>query len=300
MNPLLQSILEHIEAKHPAHAARLKPWVESNDSIYETRAAEFFSRYQACAQQLGRTLFEGVDCYLQLCAHMVRERMEFLRSGRYANQSFAEVEKHIYLNPEVFEYHMHGLVFAQFFWPEQYARFRLFSERIGRNLKSGDRYLEIGGGHALYILEAIRRASSEVNFQLVDISPSSMKLARGMTEGLKIDFRLQNIFDFAPAEKFNFITMGEVLEHVEDPLSLLHKLRGLLVPDGKAFISTPANAPTIDHIYLFNDADEIRAMLRKAGFEILVEKVEFAQNVNEAKARQLKIAEMFAAFVQPR
>jgi 2-polyprenyl-3-methyl-5-hydroxy-6-metoxy-1,4-benzoquinol methylase len=230
---------------------------------------------------------------------MVFERLEFMRSGKYASSSFADVEKQIYLNPEMFEYHMHGLVFAQFLWPEQFTRFKFFSNNIGREFKSGSKYLEIGGGHALYILEAMNQAPENVSFQLVDISPSSMELAKGIMEGLKIDFQLKNIFDFAPEEKFDFITMGEVIEHVEDPLALLIKVRELLTPGGIAFITTPANAPTIDHIYLFNNAHEIRELFIKAGFKIVNEAVQFAENVTEEKARKYKIALMYAAFVKP-
>ena len=155
---------------------------------------------------------------------MVLERTQFLRTGRYTSSSFADVEKQIYMNPDVFEYHMHGLVFAQFFWPEQSARFKFFSTHIAANLPANGRYLEIGGGHALYVLEAINHSSLNNQFSLVDISPSSMELAKGIAGEKRIDFRLMNIFDYAPTERFEFITIGEVIEHVENPLSLLRRV----------------------------------------------------------------------------
>lgn len=262
-----------------------------------TKASAFFERYKAYIEERGQSIEYGLDCYLKLIARMVHERMEFLRTGKYASSSFADVEKQIYLNPDVFEYHMHGLVFAQFFWPEQSTRFRFFSENIAGFMPAEGRYLEIGGGHALYILEAIHHSSSSTDFSLVDISPSSMELAKGFAKGLPINFRLLNIFDYAPTKKFEFITMGEVIEHVEDPLSLLKRVRDLLAPGGTAFISTPANSATIDHIHLFNSANEIRKMLEEAGFQIVIEKVQYADNVTEDRARKLKSAVMYAAFV---
>jgi 2-polyprenyl-3-methyl-5-hydroxy-6-metoxy-1,4-benzoquinol methylase len=292
-------MLAYVDRHDPAHAARLGLWISQRDEAYLAKATDFFRRYRDYIESTGRTLEYGLDCYLKLRARMVHERLEFLRSGHYANRSFAEVEKQIYSNPAAFEYHMHGLMFAQFFWPEQYTRFRFFSDHIRNELAQGGRYLEIGGGHALYILEAMSQAPWNTAFELVDISPSSMALAQGITRGLAIDFRLMNICDFAPDVKFNFITMGEVLEHVEAPLQLLVQVRNLLAPGGKTFISTPANSPTIDHIYLFNDADEIRAMLKDAGFEILREATQYADNVNAEKARKLKVALMYAAFVTP-
>jgi SAM-dependent methyltransferase len=123
-------------------------------------------------------------------------------------------------------------------------------------------------------------------------------LARGTTTGLPIEFREMNILNYSDPEKFDFITVGEVIEHLEDPLQLLVKIREMLAPNGRGFISAPTNSPTIDHIYLFREVDEIRDMLRKAGFRITSEEI-YAENVDEAKARRLKLPVMFAAFVLP-
>jgi len=298
MTPILQYIVDYLERANSAHSDRVKRRLEEEKDEQLSKASAFFAQYQSYIESEGKTLDYGLDCYLKLEAQMVHERAEFLRSGKYANSSFAEVEKQIYSNPKVFEYHMHGLVFAQFFWPEQSARFQFFSEHIGAELAKGGRYLEIGGGHGLYVLEAANRAPRNTEFTLVDISPSSMKLARGIAGRLPIDFQLMNIFEYLPDEKFDFVTLGEVLEHVEDPRSLLGKVRELLAPGGTAFISTPANAPTIDHIYLFNSADEIRTMLNECGFRVLQEKLQFSKNVSEEKARRLKVPAMYAAFVR--
>lgn len=300
MNPLLQYILNFIEEKNPAHAAKLKSWMEKMDAGYFSDAENFFTRYKNFIEGTGRKIDYGIDCYLKLCAQMVFERIEFIRTGKYANSSFEEVEKSIYLNPESFEYHMHGLVFAQFLWREQYTRYKFFSNNIANYLSGNGKYLEIGGGHALYILEAVRKGNKNFSYHLVDISPSSMELAKGITTGLNISYQLKNIFDFAPGEKFNFITMGEVIEHVENPLALLIKVREMLSENGVAYITTPANAPTLDHIYLFNNADEIRAMLNEAGFEIVNEKTQYADEVSEARAQKMKVALMYAAFVKPK
>ena len=270
----------------------------AEDPALLATATAFFQRYQTYIEARGQTLCYGLDCYLKLVARMVQERMEFLRTGKYASNSFVDVEQQIYMNADVFEYHMHGLVFAQFLWPEQATRFKFFSQHIAKHLAESDSYLEIGGGHALYILETVRHAPATTNFSLIDISPSSMELAKGIVGDLPIDFRLLNIFDYAPGTTFDFITMGEVIEHVEDPLSLLRRVRELLAPGGHAFISTPANSATIDHIYLFNSADEIREMFLEAGFAIVAEKIEFADNISPERAAKLKSAVMYAAFVK--
>jgi hypothetical protein len=74
----------------------------------------------------------------------------------------------------------------------------------------------------------------------------------------------------------------------------------MLTDDGRAFISAPTNSPTVDHIYLFNSAQEIRDLLHEAGFEIEAEATRYAEDVSEQKAVKYKVAQMFASFLRKR
>ncbi len=80
-----------------------------------------------------------------------------------------------------------------------------------------------------------------------------------------------NALDFKEDTQFDFITMGEVIEHVEDPKPLLQNISRLLKPQGKAFLTTCANSPAIDHIYLFHNVEEIRELFSNCGLEIVEE-----------------------------
>jgi trans-aconitate methyltransferase len=84
-----------------------------------------------------------------------------------------------------------------------------------------------------------------------------------------------------------------VLEHVEDPVRLLEKLYELLDENGKVIITTPTNAPAIDHIYLFKNAEDIREVIRKAGFKILEEKCIYSENLPPEMAEKMKISMMY-------
>jgi hypothetical protein len=55
----------------------------------------------------------------------------------------------------------------------------------------------------------------------------------------------------------------------------------------------------IDHIYLFNNAQEIRDMLQTSGFEIEAEASMFADDMPAARGEKLKAPQMYAAFVRP-
>jgi ubiquinone/menaquinone biosynthesis C-methylase UbiE len=229
---------------------------------------------------------------------MLQERMDFLRSGRYASSSFAEVEQRVYANPEIMEYYMYGLVFSQFFWKEQYARLEFFCNGLPRYRASIGSYLELGGGHAMYISSAADILQPGTHFELIDISATSIEVARAMSPNDRIQYHLCNVFDFPSDRKYDFVVAGEILEHLEEPRKLLARIRGMLSPQGHAFISTPVNAPTVDHIHLFNHAREIREMLGSEGFVIESEATRYAEDVPEAKAEKLKIPQMFAAFVR--
>jgi len=133
---------------------------------------------------------------------------------------------------------------------------------------------------------------------VVDISESSINLAKNLINNDRINFTLANIFDFNSNKKYDFITMGEVLEHVENPLSLLLKLNELLNKNGTLYITAPTNAPTIDHIYLFKNINEIKSLLNKAGFKIEKDIYFYAEDLPEEMAEKMEIALMYGAFLK--
>jgi 2-polyprenyl-3-methyl-5-hydroxy-6-metoxy-1,4-benzoquinol methylase len=78
-----------------------------------------------------------------------------------------------------------------------------------------------------------------------------------------------DIFDYEPELKYDFITMGEIIEHLENPKELLLKMKNLLTDNGLCFKTIPINSPAIDHIYIFRDQHEIRTMICNAGLKII-------------------------------
>ncbi len=298
MQQILTSIIDRIALEGPQYAESLHKYVGGMDDSYHCHAEAFFGRYRQFIEEKGLSLDFGVKCYLKLCASMAQERLDFLRTGQYSSKSFEEVNRRVYSNPEVMQYHMHGLVFAQFLWPEQYRRFEFFSKHLKTYAGGARTYLEIGGGHALYITEAARLLDSCSEFDLVDISPTSLDLAKGIARNSRIGYHLMDICDFPAHTQYDFITMGEVLEHLERPRDLLLKVRDLLSPGGRAYITTPVNAPTLDHIYLFRNVGEIRDLLQSSGFAIEREVSHYAADLPQRRAEALKVALMFGAFVR--
>lgn len=298
MSNSLERILDKIQAKNPAHAAKLAQNLAHLDAQYKQSAIAFLDQYERYLQQSDLSPDFGVDCYLHMIEDMFRERLQFLREGKYSNSSFEDVERSVYQNREVMTYHMHGLVLAQFLWFDQYERYLFFKNHFKEYFDASKAYLEIGGGHGLYAFEALNQFPQMAQFDLVDISQSSLDLAQGILNSSKIKFYHKNIFDFPHQAQYDFITMGEVLEHLEDPLQMLEKIAQLLLPEGVCYLTTPINAPMIDHIYLFNNADEIRALFDQAGFDVIQEHIVISEKISPQQAEKLKVPVMYAAYIQ--
>ena len=294
----LENIFDKIKEKNPDHHLKLVANLSHLDAKFEHAAIGFFDQYERYLIENELSLDFGVDCYLHMIDDMLQERLKFIREGRYSNSSFDDVEKRIYGNSQIMTYHMHGLVLAQFLWFDQYERIRFFKTNLKTYFDNTKCYLEIGGGHGLYAFEAYNLFRDCKRFDLVDISESSLQLAQGILKNSRINFYHKNIFDFSNVEKYDFISIGEVLEHLENPLEMLEKIGDLLTYKGVCYITTPINAPMIDHIYLFSNEDEIRQLFDRAGFSILQETSVISEKITEKQAVKFKVPIMYAAFIQ--
>ncbi len=295
----LDYIAKAVSVKNPVTYKKLAKSLKRVGPSHGQLANEFFAKYVQYLATRQLTLDYGVGCFLQMVADMLIERQKFLETGSYANSSYEAVDKAIYSNPEIMDYHMHGLVLAQFLWPDQFERYCFFRDFFDSGVPVQN-YLEIGGGHGLYVMAARQMLGVDTRMVVVDISQSSLDLAQGILADSSIEFIHSDLFKFDTPTKFDFITMGEVLEHVEDPHRMLEHLKSLLAPGGRIFLTTPANAPMIDHIYLFRDEDEIRALLHDTGFVIEREHLCYAEEVTPELARHFKLPLMYAAFLHVR
>lgn len=294
---IIENIIQKIEQINPTHAHKLLKNMAGMEFKLFLTSDLFLKRYNDYLQQQGLTLDYAVDCYLKMYSDMLEQRWMFTKTGKYSNTSFEEVNKNIYHNEDVMDYHMNGLVLAQFLWFDQYERFKFFSDNIHKYTHDTKRYLEIGGGHGLYTLEALRQLPNTCRFDCVDVSPLSIQLAKGIVNNKRVNFLLQDIFYWDNTDTVDFFTMGEVLEHLENPLQMLKKLKVLIKNGGFGFITTPVNSPMIDHIYLFKSVAEIQTMLQDAGFKIMEDKTVISEHISSEEAQRLKVPIMYAAFV---
>jgi 2-polyprenyl-3-methyl-5-hydroxy-6-metoxy-1,4-benzoquinol methylase len=290
----LAYVVDQIKALNPLHGKKLSKNLKKQDETYYLQADKFLSRYGQLLADAGKDMDYSIECYLQMIADVNYESVQFMQTGEYTSKSFEEVNQRVYNDPNVMEYYMHGLLLSQFLWTHHYDITKYFNAMISKNKTNIKNYLEVGGGHGMYISDAISIIGDDTNYDLADISPSSIDIAKRMIKNSKVNYNLIDIFEYFPSHKYDFITMGEVLEHVEDPVALLAKLHSLLTDEGKVFVTTPTNAPAIDHIYLFKNADDIREVISKAGFKVEDELLKYSEDLPAEIAEQYKISMMYA------
>jgi 2-polyprenyl-3-methyl-5-hydroxy-6-metoxy-1,4-benzoquinol methylase len=297
MNEHIKYICQRIEVLSPMHSKKLKKNIGFFDSGHDKLADAFFGKYVQILAAENKTLDYSIDCYLQMIADVNTETLEFLRTGKYTSSTFDEVNSRVYARPETMEYYMHGLLLSQFLWKHHYQMFDYFTTTLPRYAEQAKSYLEVGVGHGFYLAKALEILGDKATLTAVDISETSIELAKRFINDSRITYNLKNVFDFNNGEKYDFITLGEVLEHVEDPLGLLLKLNTLLSDDGVLFFTTPTNAPAIDHIYLFNNVDEIRDIVRSTGLQIASEISFLSEDVSAEKAEKYKVAVLYGGFL---
>lgn len=102
--------------------------------------------------------------------------------------------------------------------------------------------LEIGAGPGP-VTWLIAKLAERANVLAVDISEGSIELAKSnlKTFGDRIDFLVSDMSDFAPQQKFDFVVMPDVLEHIplEQQPALFQKLSDCMKPGGLIAIHLP-------------------------------------------------------------
>ncbi len=295
---ILEDIISRVEELNPIHAKKIRKNISGQNQEFLNKAENFLKDYMQFLTKHGKDLDYAIDCYLKLIDDMLYETIRFMTSKEYSNSSFQDVNTRIYDNPEVMEYHMQGLLLSQFLWIQHYKILEFFLENAPKHQDKTGNYLEVGAGHGIFLNSAIDLFSKVDSFTALDISKSSIEIAKNFVDSSKVRFVHSDILKFEEQDTFDFITMGEVLEHVENPIGLLEKLKSLLNDNGITFITTPTNAPAIDHIYLFRNAEEIREVIRKSGFQIISEIQVPSEDMTAEEAHEKGISVMYGAFLK--
>lgn len=259
-----------ISKKNPLQKKALESFLKDRDDLFWQRAEYFAGNMLSLCKKEGIAIEYIADSYLKMCKDMLTEQVRFQRTGKYLYEKAAEAHKNVNLSEQYMSSYMYGLAFSQFLWPNHYSMFNFFIDESSK-LKGVNNYLEVGPGHGVYLVESLK-LFPRANFTVIDISPISIRITEKIVEqfqpGSQLNFIVKDINDFS-GEKYDYIVMCEVLEHLDSPQHVLLKLHDLLSPNGRLFITTCANCPAIDHVYLYENVSCIRREIRESGFDVV-------------------------------
>lgn len=286
---LIDQVLTGILQKLPGQTFSIKKmcrlWTAEEKERFE-QELEYLSEKYAID-----TIVEG---YVYFTGTVINETKYFQEHGSYRYSSFDEVNRNVYANEKNMTLYMLGLSLAEYLW-ETTLRIHRFFEKEIRNTY-GDCYLEIGPGHGKYFSEAYelghfkRYVGIDISQTAIAMTESYMKRQKSNQSSSK-DYTLicQDVVSWDTHERYDFIVIQEVLEHLEDPLGMLKKLRELLSVDGTAYALMPICAPSAQHIFLFRDTTHVRELVGKAGLEIVKEEYVTANSVSIETAEKKKL-----------
>ncbi len=299
----LSLIVERIQAKNSLQKKSLEKFLCNSRQDFLEQSDKYLYSYLSFLKMKNIDLDYIVDSYLLMVEDIMIEQTRFLKTGRYRYSSIKETYDNVYSNRDYMFKYMIGVALSQFLWRNHRDMFLFFKDCI--NKLEGENYLEIGPGHGLFFLEAMRKGGF-INYYGIDISETSLQITKEFLH-YSIDKKNVNMHlilgDITKKDfntKFDFITMGEVMEHVEQPNKLIHSVYDKLNNKGKAYISTCANSPVIDHIYLYNSVDEIREDITASGLKIIGEKVISIDNIPEEEWISRKANLSYACIVERR
>mgnify|MGYP001355123104 CR=1 FL=1 len=271
--PNFREIVQLVANKSPLQKIKILNFHKKVDQYYFEKAENFSINFKDFLKSQNSNLETATKAYLKMCADMMISHLYFYKHNKYPLDLQKDAFEKVYDNVTEMRSYVYGIAISQFLWPTHYAMYNFFIKEIKKEKLEIDNYLEIGCGHGLFLLEAIKRFKDSINYEIVDISKTSIEITKSIIKfnvknKLNIDYKLQDILKYNFDKKFDFIEMGEVLEHVDTPGKLLKKINQILSVKGKLFLSTCVDCPTIDHVYHFKSINEIENMIISAGFKI--------------------------------
>jgi len=297
-------LLLRIGRKAPLQKKRLMAFIDEQPGSYRADAEKFVREYERYLEREGLALDHAVDAYVEFCNDLLACHVRFLQTRKYPTIDATTAYEVMYSNPEAMKPYMIGLAISLFLWRSHYEMYRTFRAYLRGAGPAIGSYLEIGPGHGAYLAKALEYLPANARVRAVDISETSLSISRGILETLHpararlVEFVLGDVTRFDAGQRFDFVTMGEVLEHVNAPDQLLHKIHALLTPNGTAFVTTCANAPTVDHVYHFHDVHEIRTMIEGCSLRIEDERVLPAEPVSLCEAEKRLITVNYCALLR--
>ncbi|OAV71539.1 bifunctional 3-demethylubiquinone-9 3-methyltransferase/ 2-octaprenyl-6-hydroxy phenol methylase [Bacteroidales bacterium Barb4] len=300
MENIIQEFLNIIGKKNPIHAKSLN---NSLANITNEEIVKLENLLNFYMQRENNTIEQIADKYLNMIFFLMEDQLYFTEHNKYRFSTFTEVESY-YKDPIYMNNYTVGLGLSTYLWVVHREVMRFFCTYLQLQ-KKGETYFEIGPGHGEYMVTAMQQTDFR-KYIAVDISKTSVELTQHYinhsmkTNNKQYSVLHEDFFNYRNEELFDAVVMGEVLEHVENPSKFLNKIHQVISDDSYIFITTAINAPQPDHIYLFNNLNEIIKLFTESNFTIFDYIAVNTNNVPIEKAEKRKIPIVVAFILKKR
>lgn len=215
-------------------------------------------------RSLRKDNYGSLKSFIRFSNDYLQLQLELVKTGRYKYSTELELIEKVYSTQKMDDYYLDGLYLSQIFWVNHYKILRYFGRNFLRRIKDGCSILEVPGGTGIFT--GIVLAKKKIKqADVIDISPSSIEYSKKIIELFSgrrdVKFYQRNIFHYNECQLYDYIICGELIEHVENPLKILEILKKAVRPGGYIFLTTACFTAAIDHIYLFNNMDEVRKLI---------------------------------------
>lgn len=155
------------------------------------------------------------------------------------------------------------LILSNVFSVHRFEIYKYFRKIVSNYTKVTDKCLEIGTGSGI----DTHFMAEKMIVDTYDINSYSKKCLELFETNERINFT-ESIYNFGDKEKYNFVVLNEILEHVEKPMEYLNGTRFVLAKNGHAFLTFAIRAPQIDHIYHYRNKEEALEQINRAGLSV--------------------------------
>jgi ubiquinone/menaquinone biosynthesis C-methylase UbiE len=309
-NAGLETTAERYPALGRLISAVLEVWPEHRGFLtksLEPRTGallETSDRMAAAVLELaGDRVAEHAADYRWLCDQIRDEELNFVRTGHYRYSTFAETNANVYSDGDFMRRYMHGLLYSHVLWFMHISSLHFFSQRLAARVKAGGRVLEVGSGHGLLLFLALRDLgmAEAVAWDLSQVSLDQTREALGRLGAQdRARFAVQDMHKVEPGQDdFDLIILSHLLEHLEQPVDALKKLKPVLRKGGLLYVNVPLNAPMPDHLILLEEPADAERMLVEGGFRVLEIASHTTQAVTLSRALKQKTAVTCSIIAEP-
>ena len=297
----LNDVLSYIQKHDPLHYKKVKVNVSLLSKDYTKEFYMFLSLLHQFFNKQGINADKVAEQYLKMINDMRSEGVNFKREKKYSCANQYEAYLKVYSQPHIMEYYMNALLMSQVLWTHHFKMLMFFNEQLNKSmLNHVESVLDIGPGHGFFSYLVQSNIKTAKDIDIVDISDSSLAMTKSIIGDGNGKFRYysRDIFKYESDKKYDLIILGEVLEHLDHPLDILKKLSTLLSDKGLLWLTTPTNAPALDHVYLFRSKKEITDLLTQGGLKVVREYGCYAEDVTEEMAIKFDISYLYGAFLR--